>query len=1504
MKKISKWLATTLVLTTALAPTAVLAAPPVQGSVTQQGSTEGIVDLQKADGWAQAAIVQAKQLGLMSGDPSGNFRPTDTITRAEFAVMLTRLLQLPVPAAGTSSFSDVSAGHWGLSYIEAVQEAGLMLGDGDGTFRPDDVITREELAVLLVKAAQGDAEVGELPVADGAEVSSWAKGYVQAAISMGLMSGDGQRFHPKQAAVRQEVAMVAVNFVNKMPGQIDIVADSQVTVKGIPYPVVDSLKPLFQLRNSDALKNAKMRFEVKDNRITKVTYLELTNAGHEPGNGEAEFSGNRVLDAGNATVDGHVKIAADYVTVQNLNIAGDLEIGANVGHDFYSRNVKVGGKTWVNGGDANTVAFDGATLGSVEVNKADVHVQATGGTKVDELLVRKDAHLEAGTGVTLPRVVVDLGVHKLKLDGQVTTVEVNLPVQTTISGQATIGKLNVTDKQAKLTLQVGTKVQQLQLPAGVQASDVIANYDQAKSQIVVVTTGSNSTGGGGNGGGNSGGNGGDNGNGNGGDNGGVVQTTAPSAANISVHDSVNSTDSIVVKSVPAQTTVRVYDALTGGNLLGTIQQSRNSASDVEVILAQSLPANLSNVYVTFQTGTQTESKRIEKHYLAGLITDVNLKLATKPGAHAFATEVSLAAGHTLAELSGADLQFLTNASGQEVMLADTKARDAYLTAHASESKVAGVATREQKASDVDANWSFSSWTGTSYDVPDLARITLTDRAGNVYTSTQAKDLTLEPLAALNGAADATALQAVLEDAQNATAFGIDTATTSFYGKLLAEQKTDVMEQLLATRTLQGSFKNAEEVRTNFSFALNGQSRMTLEELLQAIGAALNALPQPGDITEENLSAVRLQVELAESMVAEALARGVMEDQLPDRELLKQDRERIITLTASIEYAKYLQLANVALAALPEAADITYANLNSLTFKINAATEAVKAARGNGALTGDFVGFDKLVRVIRLKTDLLFVIDSDGEVDKTQLAADFTEEKLFDVADQFEALIDYVPAIAANNHAQRRHEVLQAMQQIKAMSFTQDIYEIADDVNLAYALYLVPTFIDSVNDLPDVDHITMEDKGTVSFLLQYDNDLTMFLIRNYVYLPNMAEYFDAESKLYELTGKLASQVVEALFADSSHSQLAEGVDLGGIQEATLYTHYADYDEQDALYELIDQAQQLFADGELVVPELVLVWNPKIPSYEQWNNEIVAGDSINVIANKRSKLYLVPTTEHPQTTLGLEGLVLNHKATVVDVTGAGAGLVGELSSAGLALGEYTIYLADAFGHVRQDSTTYTIVENVVPYVVWPLRDLNLQADGSMARVDLRYTFQDTEDDTLTYDGYSSNPDVVDVVVEGSNMRVIPLSPGTATITVIATDSRGAKGTTTFKITVTPADPPPPEEPTDPETPVLPIEQGVTLLADQTATVGQPDLTLSLTQLLTTENGQSAALTWTAANGQAMPVLLTSENEAVATVSLREDNTLVVHALAVGQSKILVQVPDGQGGCTWFAFQLQVL
>lgn len=160
-------------------------------------------------GWAQDAIEMLAGLGVVDGTDNVHYEPNRPITRAELTKILVKALDLPVDETETT-FNDVSADAWYVGYTAAAARAGLVKGYEDGSFRPDRLVTREELAAVLVRGlaltAQPDAETA-CSFNDAGMVSPWAKDFIPIVAGCGLVHGypDGT-FQPQGQVTRAECA--------------------------------------------------------------------------------------------------------------------------------------------------------------------------------------------------------------------------------------------------------------------------------------------------------------------------------------------------------------------------------------------------------------------------------------------------------------------------------------------------------------------------------------------------------------------------------------------------------------------------------------------------------------------------------------------------------------------------------------------------------------------------------------------------------------------------------------------------------------------------------------------------------------------------------------------------------------------------------------------------------------------------------------------------------------------------------------------------------------------------------------------------------------------------------------------------------------------------------------------------------------------------------------------------------------------------------------------------
>ena len=166
--------------------------------------------------WARSFIEYLNQEGVINPSAStGEYGPNLEMTRAEFMRYINRAFHFTEEAE--ISFSDVQTNAWYYETIQIAVKYGYINGVGENRMDPLGAVTREQAAVVigrLFKDDPGNVSSSDLPFSDRSEISSWAAGYVKAAVDKGIISGyDDGTFRPKRVVTRGEVAKILYYYL-------------------------------------------------------------------------------------------------------------------------------------------------------------------------------------------------------------------------------------------------------------------------------------------------------------------------------------------------------------------------------------------------------------------------------------------------------------------------------------------------------------------------------------------------------------------------------------------------------------------------------------------------------------------------------------------------------------------------------------------------------------------------------------------------------------------------------------------------------------------------------------------------------------------------------------------------------------------------------------------------------------------------------------------------------------------------------------------------------------------------------------------------------------------------------------------------------------------------------------------------------------------------------------------------------------------------------------------
>lgn len=183
-----------------------------------------------SDHWSKADVELLASKLIVNGMSDTRFEPERGVTRGEFASLLIRALGLAENTAHAKSFNDISASDWFAGAVGAAAQAQLVTGFEDGAFRPEETITREQMAVMIVRAISftGKAidlagEPDSLPAnfGDEEDISVWARASAAELVQYGIITGiTDDRFAPQDHVTRAQAAAVVkrllhtIGFIN------------------------------------------------------------------------------------------------------------------------------------------------------------------------------------------------------------------------------------------------------------------------------------------------------------------------------------------------------------------------------------------------------------------------------------------------------------------------------------------------------------------------------------------------------------------------------------------------------------------------------------------------------------------------------------------------------------------------------------------------------------------------------------------------------------------------------------------------------------------------------------------------------------------------------------------------------------------------------------------------------------------------------------------------------------------------------------------------------------------------------------------------------------------------------------------------------------------------------------------------------------------------------------------------------------------------------------------
>ncbi|MFR2839536.1 MAG: S-layer homology domain-containing protein [Zhenhengia sp.] len=324
--------------------------------------------------WAKEAITKWSEKEVLEGYEDGTFKPNNKVTRGELAAIIVRVFGLTDTSAA-EKYTDVEATKWYASDIAKVSSAGIMNDYEDGTFKPNQEATREEAAYAIAKAYKVATKETNVTFKDQAQISDWAEAEIASLVAGGYLNGnpDGT-FRPTASLTRAE----AVTMVDKITADL-------VNVAGTYSQDIDG----------HLVVNTK-DVELKDMTITGNLYLA-------EGIGEGDVKLNNVTVLGDVIVEGGGVSTVHVLGQSKLNNIIVDKAGKNPVRVLLGNLVEVKGTVTL----ASTSVLEGnaVSLSKVVVDGA-AEPQLVGTLKIEEVIINKTTELVLVDGVTINKLTV------------------------------------------------------------------------------------------------------------------------------------------------------------------------------------------------------------------------------------------------------------------------------------------------------------------------------------------------------------------------------------------------------------------------------------------------------------------------------------------------------------------------------------------------------------------------------------------------------------------------------------------------------------------------------------------------------------------------------------------------------------------------------------------------------------------------------------------------------------------------------------------------------------------------------------------------------------------------------------------------------------------------------------------------------------------------------------------------------------------------------------------
>ena len=331
----------------------VLTASTAVGALPIGVEASGFSDVKESQ-YYYDAVKNLTERGIIKGYSDGTFRPNQNVTRGQAAKIIAGVLQLDTVNVANPNFKDVPTTHPYYGEIAALKAAGIINGFPDGTFRSSAPIERNHMAKILSIALNLHAEnEDELPFTD---VSQGYKTYIAALYENGITTGaTSTTYGGRKPVMRGQLAAFIGRAEKIAPTPTEKVTLEIVEVTGTKLITASGeyeITPDLQAY-LNKMNNDALKDAVVEAQVEGKAITEVSSLALNL-SGTADKA--LIFNGGNAEIAGGLTINGDFIEVQNFAVKGDLTITDAAVTSLKLTNVTVGGLTKIAAVKANVTA--------------------------------------------------------------------------------------------------------------------------------------------------------------------------------------------------------------------------------------------------------------------------------------------------------------------------------------------------------------------------------------------------------------------------------------------------------------------------------------------------------------------------------------------------------------------------------------------------------------------------------------------------------------------------------------------------------------------------------------------------------------------------------------------------------------------------------------------------------------------------------------------------------------------------------------------------------------------------------------------------------------------------------------------------------------------------------------------------------------------------------------------------------------------------------------------